>query len=125
VEYSLERDGLSSRQIVSCGRARAPSHARNGTAFTSEGRISIKNQVYAADPGPLDPACRCPTCRRYSRAYLRHLQVRGEMTAGILLTWHNLFHYLDSMRAIRQAIASAGFAEFRRKAAASVAGSSD
>jgi len=99
-------------------------HARNGTAFTSEGKISIKNQVYAADERPLDPACACPTCRRYSRAYLRHLKVRGEMTAGILLTWHNLFHYLDSMRAIRHAIASARFADFRRAAAASVADSS-
>jgi len=99
-------------------------HARNGMAFTSEGRISIKNQIFAADERPLDPACACPTCRRYSRAYLRHLQVRGEMTAGILLTWHNLFHYLDSMRAIRHAIASDRFAEFRRAAAASVADSS-
>jgi len=96
-------------------------HARNGMAFTSEGRVSIKKRVYAADDRPLDPACGCPTCRRYSRAYLRHLTVRGEMTAGILMTWHNLFHYLDSMRSIRHAIASASFAEFRRKAAASVA----
>jgi len=96
-------------------------HARNGMAFTSEGRISIKNRVYADDQRPLDPACACPTCRRYSRAYLRHLTVRGEMTAGILLTWHNLFHYLDSMRCIRHAIASAQFAEFRRAAAAYVA----
>ncbi len=100
-------------------------HARNGTAFTSEGRISIKNRVYADDPGPLDPACGCPTCRRYSRAYLRHLKVRGEMTAAVLLTWHNLFHYLDSMRTIRQAIASASFADLRRKAAASLAESSN
>jgi len=99
-------------------------HARNGTAFTSEGRISIKKRQYATDDGPLDPACRCPTCRRYSRAYLRLLKVRGEMTAGILLTWHNLFHYLDTMRSIRQAIASASFAEFRRKVAAGGAESS-
>lgn len=89
-------------------------HARNGMAFTSEGRISIKNQQYAAADEPLDPACSCPTCRRYSRAYLRLLMVRGEMTGGILLTWHNLFHYLDTMRSIRHAIASASFAEFRR-----------
>ena len=93
-------------------------HARNGMAFTSEGRISIKNQKYAADDGPLDPGCSCPTCRRYSRAYLRLLMVRGEMSAGIMLTWHNLFHYLDTMRSIRHAIASAGFAEFRRNIAA-------
>lgn len=99
-------------------------HARNGTAFTSEGRISIKKRQYATDDGPLDPACRCPTCRRYSRAYLRLLKVRGEMSAGILLTWHNLFHYLDTMRSIRHAIASASFAEFRRKVAAGGAESS-
>ena len=99
-------------------------HARNGTAFTREGRISIKKRQYAADDGPLDPACGCPTCRRYSRAYLHLLQVRGEMLAGILLTWHNLFHYLDTMRSIRHAIASANFAEFRRKVAAGGAESS-
>ena len=99
-------------------------HARNGAAFTSEGRISIKNRQYAADDGPLDPACACPTCQRYSRAYLRLLQVRGEMSAGILLTWHNLFHYLDTMRAMRDAIASASFTEFRRNVAADAAESS-
>jgi queuine tRNA-ribosyltransferase len=99
-------------------------HARNGMAFTSGGPISIKNQAYADDQRPLDPACACPTCRRYSRAYLRHLKVRGEMTAGILLTWHNLFHYLDSMRNIRHAIASAKFAEIRRPVAAREADSS-
>ncbi len=100
-------------------------HARNGMAFTSEGRISVKNRAYADDDRPLDPACCCPTCRRYSRSYLRYLTVRGEMTASILLTWHNLFRYLDRMRCIRHAIAAEKFAEFRRKAAASVAESSD
>ena len=98
-------------------------HARNGTAFTSEGRISIRNSCYERDAGPLDPACSCPTCRRYSRAYLRLLKQRGEMLGSILLTWHNVFHYLDSMRAIRHAIASAGFADLRRSAAAEAAGS--
>jgi len=98
-------------------------HARNGMAFTSEGRISIKNSVHAGDDRPLDPNCACPTCRRYSRGYLRAMKQRGEMAAGILLTWHNLFHYLDSMRAIRHAIASARFAEFRRAAVAKAVGS--
>lgn len=98
-------------------------HARNGMAFTRNGRIAIKNRAHADDGSPLDPDCACPTCRRYSRAYLRHLHVRGEMTASILLTWHNLFHYLDSMRSIRHAIASARFAEFRRQAVASSADS--
>jgi queuine tRNA-ribosyltransferase len=96
-------------------------HARNGTAFTSGGRLNIRNQRFAADERPLDPACGCPTCARYSRAYLRLLELRGEMTAAILLTWHNLFHYLDTMRAIRQAIASASFAELRRAAVARAA----
>jgi len=100
-------------------------HARNGMAFTSQGRISIKNRIYAADQRPLDPECRCPTCRRYSRAYLRHLRVRGEMTASVLLTWHNLFYYLDRMRCIRHAIAAEKFEEFRRQAAVSVAEPSD
>lgn len=92
-------------------------HARNGTAFTRTGRVSIKNSEHAGDERPLDADCACPTCRRYSRAYLRAMKLRGEMAAGILLTWHNLFHYLDTMRAIRHAIASARFAEFRRAAA--------
>jgi queuine tRNA-ribosyltransferase len=81
-------------------------HARNGVAFTGKGKISIKNSAYAEDPEPLDSNCACPTCRRYSRAYLRHLKMRSEMSGAILLTWHNLFHYLDSMRRIRHAIAS-------------------
>jgi queuine tRNA-ribosyltransferase len=86
-------------------------HARNGVAFTSTGKISIKQQCYAEDPEPLDSNCKCPTCRRYSRAYLRHLKMRSEMSGAILLTWHNLFHYLDSMRRIRHAIHSASFAD--------------
>jgi queuine tRNA-ribosyltransferase len=86
-------------------------HARNGVAFTSKGKISIRNTCYAEDPEPLDSNCGCPTCRRYSRAYLRHLKMRSEMSGAILLTWHNLFHYLDSMRRIRHAIASASLAE--------------
>jgi queuine tRNA-ribosyltransferase len=86
-------------------------HARNGVAFTSKGKISIRNTCYAEDSEPLDSNCGCPTCRRYSRAYLRHLKMRSEMSGAILLTWHNLFHYLDSMRRIRHAIASASLAE--------------
>ncbi|MFQ5742804.1 MAG: tRNA guanosine(34) transglycosylase Tgt [Acidobacteriota bacterium] len=88
-------------------------HARNGVAATSRGRVSIRNRRYAEDERPLDEDCRCPTCSRYSRAYLRHLELRGEMLSSILLTWHNLYHYLDSMRCIRQAIASATFVGLR------------
>jgi len=79
-------------------------NARNGQLFTSEGRLTIKNARYAADEGPLDPACSCYTCRTHSRAYLRHLFVSGEIGAAVLNTIHNLRFYLDTMARVRQAI---------------------
>jgi len=79
-------------------------NARNGCLFTSEGRILIKNAKYAEDQGPLDPHCSCPTCRRYSRAYLRHLFLAGEHLSAVYNTIHNLTFYLDMMIKIRQAI---------------------
>jgi queuine tRNA-ribosyltransferase len=79
-------------------------NARNGQLFTSEGRLTIKNARYAADDGPLDPACACYTCRTHSRAYLRHLFVSGEIGAAVLNTVHNLRFYLDTMARVRQAI---------------------
>jgi queuine tRNA-ribosyltransferase len=79
-------------------------NARNGTLFTRSGLVRIKNARYRGDPRPLDPECGCPTCRRVSRAYLRHLFLAGEMQAATLLTQHNLAFYLDTMREIRQAI---------------------
>ncbi len=79
-------------------------NARNGQLFTSQGRLSIKNARYAADAGPPDPACGCYTCGRFSRAYLRHLFVAGEITGVVLNTLHNLQFYLDTMSRIRQAI---------------------
>jgi queuine tRNA-ribosyltransferase len=79
-------------------------NARNGCVFTSEGKLVIKNARYARDDQPLDPACVCSVCRRYSRAYVRHLFVAGEMLAGMLATHHNLHFYLDTMRKIRQAV---------------------
>jgi queuine tRNA-ribosyltransferase len=90
-------------------------NARNGQLFTSEGRVNIKNARYAEDEGPLDPQCGCYTCRHHSRAYLRHLYLAGEMTAGVLNTLHNLSFYLDSMRRIRDAIAFRTFANFRQE----------
>jgi len=90
-------------------------NARNGQLFTSEGRLNIKNAKYAEDDGPLDPACGCYTCRHHSRAYLRHLYLAGEMTAGVLNTLHNLSFYLDTMRRIRDAIAFRTFAKFRQE----------
>jgi queuine tRNA-ribosyltransferase len=88
-------------------------HARNGQLFTSQGRLNIKNARYADDLSPLDPECGCYTCRRHSRAYLRHLYVAGEMSAAALNTLHNLTFYLDTMRRIRDAIAFRSFESFR------------
>ena len=89
-------------------------NARNGQLFTSEGRINIKTARYAEDDRPLDPACGCYTCRHHSRAYLRHLYLAGEMTAGALNTLHNLSFYLDTMQRIRDAIAFRTFDTFRQ-----------
>ena len=90
-------------------------NARNGQLFTSEGRINIKNARYAEDDGPVDPTCDCYTCRTHSRAYLRHLYLAGEMTAGTLNTLHNLTFYLDTMRRIREAISLRTFDKFRQE----------
>jgi queuine tRNA-ribosyltransferase len=90
-------------------------NARNGTLFTSEGRISIKRTEYKADEGPLDPNCSCSTCRNYSRAYLRHLFLTREILSMRLNTMHNLYFYMDFFRRMRDAIASGKFEEFRRK----------
>ena len=78
--------------------------ARHGLLFTSEGRVNIKNARYAEDQGPADPACNCPVCRRYSRAYLRHLIQAGEPLSGTLNTIHNLAFYLNIMRRVRKSI---------------------
>jgi queuine tRNA-ribosyltransferase len=86
--------------------------ARHGLLFTSAGRVNIKNAVYAADQGPIDPNCGCPVCRRYTRAYLRHLYSTGEMLGQILNTVHNLAHYLDTMRRVRDAIQSGNLQAF-------------
>jgi queuine tRNA-ribosyltransferase len=80
-------------------------NARNGTLFTWQGKVSIKNARYRGDQGPPDPECGCLVCRRYSRAYLRHLYVSGEILSSILNTFHNLYFYLDLMAKIRQSIA--------------------
>ncbi len=78
--------------------------ARHGLLFTSEGKVSIKQARYAQDSGPLDPNCPCRVCRRYSRAYLRHLYASNEMLAQVLNTIHNLSFYLDTMQRVRHAI---------------------
>jgi len=89
-------------------------NARNGRLFTQQGTLNIKNACHAEDDGPVDPACGCYTCRTFSRAYLRHLFVAGEMTAGTLNTLHNLSFYLDTMRRVREAIAFGTFEKFRQ-----------
>jgi queuine tRNA-ribosyltransferase len=88
-------------------------NARNGQLFTSRGRLSIRNARYADDPRPPDPDCPCPTCRTASRAYLRHLHQANEMTAATLMSVHNLFFYLDMMRAMRQSLRLCRFEEWR------------
>jgi queuine tRNA-ribosyltransferase len=88
-------------------------NARNGTLFTSFGKIHIKNAKFARDGGPIDPLCGCYTCRKYSRSYLRHLYVSGEILASRLNSIHNLHYYLNLMSQIRAAIAARKFAEFR------------
>jgi len=79
--------------------------ARHGLLFTSEGRLNIKNRQYAEDQGPADPACACLVCRRYSRAYLRHLMAAQEPLAAVLNTVHNLAFYLETMRKVREEVA--------------------
>ena len=87
--------------------------ARNGMAYTSFGKVSIKNKQYERDFTPLDPKCDCYTCRNYSRAYLRHLFKAGEILSSILLTHHNIHYLLDLMKQIRTAIEEDRFEEFR------------
>jgi queuine tRNA-ribosyltransferase len=87
--------------------------ARHGCLFTSQGRVLIRNAQYARDPRPLDENCGCAVCRRYSRAYLRHLYSTGEFLAVILNTHHNLYFYLDTMREIREAIRFGNLERFR------------
>jgi queuine tRNA-ribosyltransferase len=88
-------------------------NARNGSLFTSLGKVAIKNARYAADPRPLDANCSCSTCTTVSRAYLRHLYVNDEIAAHVYNTIHNVSFYLDLMRSIRQAIASNSLGSFR------------
>jgi queuine tRNA-ribosyltransferase len=90
-------------------------NARNGTLFSSRGRLVIKNQKYARDNRPIDEDCGCYTCRHFSRAYLRHLYEREEISSAVLNTIHNLHFYLDNFRKIRQSIALNSYREFKRQ----------
>jgi queuine tRNA-ribosyltransferase len=88
-------------------------NARNGQLFTRHGRLSIRNARFRADPRPPDAECPCLACRTSSRAYLRHLHLAGEITGATLMTIHNLFFYLDTLRKMRQSIRLCRFEEFR------------
>ncbi len=90
-------------------------NARNGNLLTRTGSIVIKNAKYAEDMAPLDETCGCYTCRHFSRAYLRHLFVVGEMTSATLNTLHNLHFYLDTMSRIREAIVFGAFEQLRQE----------
>jgi queuine tRNA-ribosyltransferase len=90
-------------------------HARNGMLFTSFGSLIIKNAQYADDPRPIDPECKCYTCKNYSRAYLRHLYMAKEILSARLNTIHNLHYYLNLMKEIREAIQNDQLAVFRDK----------
>lgn len=89
-------------------------NARNGCLFTSAGRVVIKNAKYARDSRPLDERCGCFVCRRYSRAYLRHLFLANEVLSSILNTYHNLYFYFAQMKKIRASVLAG---EFERCAA--------
>ena len=90
-------------------------NARNGTLFTSQGKINIKRQEYTEDDRPLDPACRCYTCRTFSRAYLRHLYVSQELLAYRLNSIHNLTYFLDLVRGARTAIREGRWAGYKQQ----------
>ena len=90
-------------------------NGRNGQAFTSDGPLNISNARFTRDPAPLDPECPCETCRRFSRAYLRHLFGARELLAYRLLTLHNLTFYQSLMRGMREAVAQGDFGPFRSR----------
>lgn len=87
--------------------------ARNGTLYTWQGKVSIKRNEYREDPSPLDPECDCYTCRTYSKSYLRHLFLSGEILGSRLNTIHNLHFYMSLMSRAREAIAQKKWAEFK------------
>ena len=88
-------------------------NGRNATGFTHEGILRLRNQIHARDDRPLDLLCKCAVCRRFSRAYIRHLFMVNEMLGPILLSWHNLSYYQQLLAGLRQAIAENRAGEFR------------
>ncbi len=89
-------------------------NGRTGSAFTSRGKLNIRNAKFVTDSNPLDPDCGCSVCQRYSLGYLRHLYQAGEMTASILISHHNLAFFMDTMKKAREAIRASSFKSFRK-----------
>ena len=100
-------------------------NGRTGSVFTSGGKLNIRNRRFATDDAPLDADCPCSVCRRYSRAYLRHIYQAKEMLAGILLTHHNLAFFLELMRKTRAAIKKGEFEIFKKEFLARLAEAED
>ena len=90
-------------------------NARNGQLFTSQGALQIRHACHAKDPRPIDENCACMTCQKYSRAYLRHLYLAKEILSARLNTIHNIFYYLQLMKAIRQAIHEGRFQQWKKE----------
>ncbi len=90
-------------------------NARTGSVFTSVGQLTYRNAEWANDDRPLDPNCDCSVCRRYSRAYLRHLYNQSEITGMVLATYHSVYFYQRLMQGIRRAIEAGRFADYRRE----------
>ena len=90
-------------------------NARNGTVFTSRGKVVLKNAVNKTDFGPIDPECSCDVCKNYSRAYIRHLFMAGELLGPRLATYHNLYFYLHLVAEIRQSIKECSFLQWRKE----------
>ena len=96
-------------------------NARNGTLYTSQGKVNIKRAEFREDDGPLDPACGCETCRTYSRAYLRHLYMAKELLSFRLNTIHNLHYFLNLTARARKAVEQGRLAELKAEVAAAYA----
>ena len=90
-------------------------NARHGKLFTWSGALNIKNEKFKTDPLPIDSECTCPVCRSFSRAYIRHLFVAGEMLGMRLAVMHNLYFYNDLMEKIRKTLDEGTFTQFRAK----------
>ena len=90
-------------------------NGRHGNLYTNRGKINLFNAKYELDSAPIEDGCQCPTCRTYSRAYIRHLLKAGEMLGMRLCVMHNLYFYNNMMEEIRNAIEEGRFAEYKKQ----------